>query len=287
MRFSTSCQSTTSWAPKKLVANSPVANTMTSVRIAPRPGTCTPSQASGRQCCGTSSIDWSSMSTITFRTQIVITSGIQMSRPVIRYFFTASETERPGSRRAVVGGWPPDSVRGHGRFRLGLGLRLGIRLRRVGLRLFGVRGVLGVLGVLALRRLRALVAEVGRVPAAALQLETGRAQQLLVGSLAAARADRERRLRDLLQVLFLVLALEAAVFVDRHGCLRRSDSIRPGKIGAAGPGSMVRTGCRLPCRRTSRPASWPRRAWPGRAARCAPRRARASRRPLPGGRASA
>ena len=38
MRCRISCQSSTSCAPKKLVANTPVRSTMTTVRIAPRPG---------------------------------------------------------------------------------------------------------------------------------------------------------------------------------------------------------------------------------------------------------
>ena len=38
---------------------------------------------------GSSSSDWSSASKMTFSTQIVMISGIQMRRPVIRYFFTA------------------------------------------------------------------------------------------------------------------------------------------------------------------------------------------------------
>jgi hypothetical protein len=54
---------------------------------------------------------------MTFSTQIVMTSGIQMSRPVIRYFFTVPEIKRPGSRRAGQG-FRPSSVGGGGRLGL-------------------------------------------------------------------------------------------------------------------------------------------------------------------------
>src|SRR4051812_46044115 len=103
MRFSTSCQSCTSCAPKKLVAKMPVRSTMTSVSTAPRPGMCTPSQLSVWNDTGMSSSDASSVSKITFNTQSVMISGIQISSPVMKYFlsrpeektfFTASENEK-------------------------------------------------------------------------------------------------------------------------------------------------------------------------------------------------
>src|SRR5690348_16992445 len=83
------------------------------------------------------------------------------------------------------------------------GLRFG--LRRIG----GLR-----------RGLRSLVLEVGRVPAAALQLEAGRGDHLREARLAALRADGERRIAHLLQELLLVAAALAAVLVDRHGLSR-------------------------------------------------------------------
>ena len=49
---------------------------------------CTPSQFSVCSAAGSRSSDWSSTSTTSFSTQIVMTSGIQISSPVMRYFFT-------------------------------------------------------------------------------------------------------------------------------------------------------------------------------------------------------
>src|SRR5207249_4327361 len=104
--------------------------------------------------------------------------------------------------------------------------------------------------------LLAAALEIGGVPTAALKLEAGRAEQLLVGRLAARRAGDKQRLGDLLQVLVLMAARLAAVFVDRH-C---GDSI------------CFRREYRLPCRRTCPPAS-SRPAWPRRRASRAARRA--------------
>src|SRR2546422_5627835 len=205
MRCSTLFHSCTSRAPKKLVASRPVTKTMTRVKIAPSPGTWTPIQLSVCSATGSSSSDWSSVSKMNFSTQIVMIKGIQMSSPVMKYFFTAPETKRPGSRRA---GWLVGiySVSGASRV-LRLGFRLGLR--------FGLRFGLGLdlrFGLLFGRFL-----EVRGVPAGAFQLEAGRAEQLLKRRFAAGRALGERRLRRLLQELFLVPTLLTAVFVDRHG----------------------------------------------------------------------
>src|SRR5439155_3024196 len=117
------------------------------------------------------------------------------------YFFTVAVTRRPGSRR---GGWLVRvySVSGAGRllrlgFRFGLGFGLGFDLR---------------FGLLFGRFL-----EVRGVPAGAFQLEAGRAEQLLKRRFAAGWALGEGRLGGLLQELFLVATLLAAVFIDRHG----------------------------------------------------------------------
>src|SRR5688500_16687613 len=101
---------------------------------------------------------------------MVMASGIQISRPVMKYFFTVLEMKRPGLRRAGSQS-RPGSV-GHGRrgrflgFRFRFGLRLGVG--------FGLRFSLGFalrirleIGLL-LRRLLGRGLEVGRVPAAAL-----------------------------------------------------------------------------------------------------------------------
>src|SRR5712664_3990784 len=45
------------------------------------------------------------MSTMIFSTQIVMTSGIQMRSPVMRYFFTGPKMKKPGSRRAGCVAW--------------------------------------------------------------------------------------------------------------------------------------------------------------------------------------
>src|SRR6267378_3048417 len=193
MRCSTSFQSCTSRAPKKLVASRPVTKTMTRVKIAPSPGMWKPIQLSVCSATGSSSSDWSSVSKMNFSTQIVMISGIQISSPVMKYFLTAPETKRPGSRRAgwLVGVY---SVSGASRL-LRLGLGFGLRFGLLFGRFLEVRGV----------------------PAGAFQLEAGRAEQLLKRRFAAGRALGERRLRGLLQELFLVATLLAAVFVDRHG----------------------------------------------------------------------
>src|SRR6266513_2111061 len=209
MRCSTAFHSCTSRAPRKLVASRPVAKTMTRVKMAPSPGTWTPSQLSVCSATGSSSSDWSSTSKMNFSTQIVMISGIQISSPVMKYFLTAPETKRPGSRRA---GWLVRvySVSGASRllrlgfrFGLGFGLRFGFRLGLV----FDLR-----FGLLFGRFL-----EVRGVPAGAFQLEAGRAEQLLKRRFAAGRAPGERRLGGLLQDLFVVATVLEAVFVDRHG----------------------------------------------------------------------
>src|SRR6267142_552053 len=270
MRCSTPFHSCTSRAPKKLVASRPVTKTLARIKIAPSPGMWKPIQLSVCSATGSSSSDWSSVSKMNFSTQIVMISGIQISSPVMKYFLTAPETKRPGSRRAgwLVGVY---SVSGAGRL-LRLGFRFGFRVGfRVGFR-FGLGFDLRF-GLLFSRFL-----EVRGVPAGAFQLEAGRAEQLLKRRFAAGRALGERRLRGLLQELFLVATFLAAIFVDRHGEIPGSDYI-----------ADFRTEYRLPCRRTCRRASsrpaWPpppcpRRPWPRRAGPRA-RAARRSRRAAP------
>src|SRR5205807_1170635 len=217
MRFSTSFHSVTSRAPKKLVASTPVTKTMTRVKMAPSPGMWKPIQLSVCSATGSSSSDWSSTSKMNFSTQIVMISGIQMSSPVMKYFLTAPETKRPGSRRA---GWLVGlySVGGAGRglrFSLCFGLSFGLCFALCFALCFslGLGFGFGLGGGLFFRRLL----EVRGVPAGALQLEAGRAEQLLESRFAAGRALAERRLRGLLQELFLMATLRTAVFVDRHG----------------------------------------------------------------------
>src|SRR5689334_960994 len=205
MRLSTSCHSATSCAPKKLVANTPVMNTTTRVSTAPRPGMCTPSQLSVWNDAGSRSSDWSSASKMILGTQIVMTSGIQMSRPVMKCFRTVPERKdfltRPSGRGFRFGFAVGLAV--------GLAMGLGVRLA-VGLRLGGLLGLFGFVGLL----LRSAL-EVGGVPARALELEAGGAQLLAVARLAAGGAHGKRRLGHLLQVLVLVAAGLATVLVDR------------------------------------------------------------------------
>jgi hypothetical protein len=70
--------------PKKFAARAPVAITIASVRMMPRPGTWKPKSASLRSRSGKSSSDWSMRSTRSFRTHSVIPSGIQTSRPATK-----------------------------------------------------------------------------------------------------------------------------------------------------------------------------------------------------------
>src|SRR5256885_12829984 len=205
MRCSTPFHSCTSRAPRKLVASRPVTKTMTRVKMAPSPGTWTPIQLSVCSATGSSSSDWSSVSKMNFSTQIVMISGIQMSSPVMKYFFTAPETKRPGSRRA---GWLVGVYSVSGASRL---LRLGFRFGPGFVLRFGL-GLELRFGLLFGRFL-----EVRGVPAGAFQLEAGRAEQLLKRRFAAGRALGEGRLGGLLQELFLGATLLAAGFVDGQG----------------------------------------------------------------------
>jgi hypothetical protein len=63
--------------------------------------------------------------------------------------------------------------------------------------------------------------EVGGVPAAALQLETGSGNLLKVGFCTAGRTGGERGIAHLLKVVFLMAASAAAILVDRHDELRK------------------------------------------------------------------
>src|SRR6185295_1968737 len=142
-----------------------------------------PSQFSVCRRSGSSSSYWSSTSTTSFSTQMVMASGIQISSPVMKYFFMIQKAKGPAHCRAGCDA-ALDSVGlgRRGRF-LGFGFRFGLRIAlRLALRI-GLRLALEV-GLL-LRRLPAGGLEVGRVPAAALELEACRAELLLIDPLAA------------------------------------------------------------------------------------------------------
>jgi hypothetical protein len=150
-----------------------------------------------------------------FSTQIVMISGIQISSPVMKYFLTAPETKRPGSRRA---GWLVDvySVSGASRL-LRLGFRFGFRFG-FGFGLgFGFGFGFGLGFDLRFGLLFGRFLEVRGVPAGAFQLEAGRAEQLLKRRFAAGRALGKRWFGGFLQKLLLVPTLLTSVFVDRHG----------------------------------------------------------------------
>src|SRR5215210_2220803 len=157
---------------------------------------------------------------MTFNTQIVMISGIQISSPVMKYFLSGPAGKTFFTASGPVGGLR----RSGGCLGFGLGFRFAIRLRfglgvglGVGLSVglgFGLRFRLG-LGLLRIGFLAAAL-EVGGVPAGALQLESGGGKLLLVLPLAARRTNAERRFGHLLQVLIRVSANAATVFVDRH-----------------------------------------------------------------------
>jgi L-aminopeptidase/D-esterase-like protein len=114
------------------------------------PGTWKPSRASGRTVAGTSRRIWSRVLTIQASTTKVMTSGIQISSPVTKYFFIQRFRGASGSvARATA------AAGSGGAFALG---RLG----------------LGAGAAAAL--------EVGGVPAAALELEAGGRELLGVAS---------------------------------------------------------------------------------------------------------
>jgi hypothetical protein len=58
--------------------------------------------------------------------------------------------------------------------------------------------------------------EVGRVPAATLQLESGGGKQFFVAFCAALRAGVQNGVAQLLQVFFLKAAIGATIFVNGH-----------------------------------------------------------------------
>ena len=71
-----------------LAAAIPVSSSTRAESSRPAPGSGNPSQLSGRQGGGSSSSVRSMLDTIRSNTQSVNASGTQISRPVIRYFFS-------------------------------------------------------------------------------------------------------------------------------------------------------------------------------------------------------
>jgi hypothetical protein len=64
------------------------------------------------------------------------------------------------------------------------------------------------------------VPEIGSVPAAAFQLESGGRKEFPVTGLTTFGADREWRVTDFLQMLLLKTASRTAIFVNRHDSFR-------------------------------------------------------------------
>ncbi len=68
----------------KLAASRPVKRIIASVSTAPAPGIAKPNRFCGWTASGSSRSDWSSVLMISDRTQPVMTSGTQISSPVMK-----------------------------------------------------------------------------------------------------------------------------------------------------------------------------------------------------------
>ena len=124
---------TSRW-PRMFDASTPVTSSSTNTTRMPRPGMRRPKRSAGRTPTGSS---WSIDDDQRVSTQTVMTSGIQISRPVMRYFFKgrllqASRRTRPAPARRA----PPEprvarasvragSRRGRDRYRPGRRFRVG------------------------------------------------------------------------------------------------------------------------------------------------------------------
>src|SRR5262245_15156851 len=91
MRASTPSPRCTRRWPMIFAANRPLRNNTSNVRTTPRPGILNPSHVLGCNDSGSSSNVLSMVVTIRFKTHSVMTSGTQISKPVMKYFLTARE----------------------------------------------------------------------------------------------------------------------------------------------------------------------------------------------------
>ena len=229
MRCRISCQKFTSRAPIRLVVSRPVTNTITSVITTPMPGHVQPEPVLGAE------LRRQQQQRLVER----IDDELQHpqrdderdpdQQPGDEIFFHVLETKKPG-RAPGRYAWPfevnswcwqasssPPWFQSSFPFSIRFSIRSSIQI-------FDSVFASALLSVLAsglrlrLRRFRFLAAalEVGRVPARALQLETGRRQLLLVLLLAAGRALGERRLAQLLAGGPPGGRRPNTVFVDRH-----------------------------------------------------------------------
>src|SRR5581483_8086667 len=202
MRWNRDSVHASSWRPKKFAVSAPVPSTSTIDSTMPSPG------MFGRSTDGISSrLEFSTLMNV-LSTNSVTPSGSQTRRPARNHLRRTAPTfwfMRPASR-------------GRGGLRLLLVLLFRLVLRRLrfrlalGLRRLGFRGLTLLDEVLLVARL-----EVGLVPPAARQAESGSGNGLHQPPLVADRALLRRRVGDLLQDLGLGTAGLAHVFVNRHG----------------------------------------------------------------------
>src|SRR5690606_905864 len=181
--------------PSRLAANMPVSSTTRITSTKRKPGMSMPSSDCDDRKLGTKP---SRVAISRPSTQRVMASGTQISSPVMKYFLKTRIQLglRSGGRRG----------RRRGRRRGAVALGGGVGLGRAG------RTGLGAVGL----ALAAAVAEVGDIPARALELEAGGRDLLGEGGFAAFGADRQRRIGKLLQYVLGMAAGAAFVSVDRH-----------------------------------------------------------------------
>src|SRR5512137_2694394 len=160
-------------APMMLAASAPVTRRMMTDITSPRPGTWTPSTWSGCRLAGSTMSVRSIVVTMKSSTHRVIASGSQISRPAIRYFLNMARSLvhpprcalRDGNPVSTAGRAAAAAARGRAGGRGGGRRRTAVDL--------GVVGAFGTGFRLAALSARVLVAEIGGVPAAALQLKAG------------------------------------------------------------------------------------------------------------------
>src|SRR6185369_2425235 len=207
--------------PTMFRTNTPVRNTATTMMSTPSPGTLR--RRSSQSSAGVGNTEPSAptrvpntplaMPAAHSSTQTVMASGSQTRMPAIRNFFTCVLRASPGGGASVAGAGCAAAAGGRaGRLGRGggggSGRRGGLGGRGRGVRRRGA----GALGAGA-----GAVAEVGHVPARALELEAGRGDLLAKRAGAAGGADFELRVGELLQHVLRVTAGFAAIGVDRHG----------------------------------------------------------------------
>ena len=211
MRCRISCQKFTRRAPIRLVANS-AGQEHDHQRHHARPCPACAGRASSR--CGipaaAAAAIWSSASTISFSTQIVMTSGIQISRPVMRYFFMCWKQKSPAQLPGPCAGplmvnswcWPASSSPAW----LRSSLRSWFRTSpRSSLPVFVSAFASGLASAFASAFLPLLLKSVAYQPTP-FNWKPAAVSCFAIFLLAAGRALGQRRLAQLLQVVFLVAA---------------------------------------------------------------------------------